>query len=57
MKQIKWDFSSKGWALPPGWTKGVGQRPKFNFFKYGHVAYQIKGNDVCSSMVVNILPI
>ena len=35
MKHIKWDFNSKAWAWPPpppGWTKGVRQRPKFYFF-------------------------
>ena len=29
--------------------------PKFNFSEYGNVAYQIKGNNACSSMVANIL--
>ena len=24
--------------------------------EYGHVAYQIKGNDACSNMVANIFP-
>ena len=36
---------------------GGGQRPKFNFFKYGLIAYQIKGNDTCYNMVANFLPI
>ena len=27
-----------------------------SFPEYGHVAYQIQGNDECSSMVANILP-
>ena len=26
------------------------------FLEYGHVAYQIKGNEACSNMVANILP-
>ena len=34
---------------------GVGPRPEVNFLEYGHVAYQIKANDVCSNMVTNIL--
>ena len=33
MKHIKQDFNSKAWVGPPGWTKGVGQRPKPNFFR------------------------
>ena len=50
MKHIKGEFSSK--------PLGVGWRPKFNFFsKYGHFAFQIKGNDLCSSMVANTLPV
>ena len=35
----------------------VGERPKFNFSEYGHVAYLIKGNGACINMVANILPI
>ena len=35
---------------------GVGQRPKFFFSEYGHVAYQIKADDAGSNMVANILP-
>ena len=27
------------------------------FSDYGHVAYQIKGNDACINMVANILPV
>ena len=34
----------------------MGQRPIFNFIDYGHVAYQIKGNDALSSMAVHIIP-
>ena len=36
----------------------MGQRPKLNFFRisYGHVAYPIKADNVCSNMVANILP-
>ena len=30
--------------------------PKLNFSEYGHVAYQIKADDVCSNMVANIFP-
>ena len=34
----------------------MGPRPKLNFSEYGHVAYQIKADDVGSNMVANILP-
>ena len=27
------------------------------FSAYGHVVYQLKGNDACSNMVANILPV
>ena len=55
MKHIKPDLI-EGLCLTPsvelgGWSK----RSKFNFFINGHVAYQIKGNHECSSMVANIL--
>ena len=33
MKHIKLDFSSNAWVLYTGWTKGLGHRPKFNFFR------------------------
>ena len=40
---------------PLGW--GVGSKGQNSIFlEYGHVAYQIKGNDACSNMVANILP-
>ena len=35
----------------------MGQRPKTAFSEYGHFAYQIKGNDTYSNMLVNILPV
>ena len=31
-------------------------RPNLTFSEYGHVAYQIKVENVCSNMVANILP-
>ena len=38
---------------PLGWD----QKVKFSTCsEYGHVAYQIKGNDACSNMVANICP-
>ena len=35
----------------------MGQRPKLNFLEYSQVAYQIEGNDACSNMIANILPV
>ena len=35
---------------------GMSKGQKKTFSEYGHVAYQIKGNDECSKMVANILP-
>ena len=36
---------------------GGGAGTNFNFSEYGHVAYQIKGNDACSNMVANSVPV
>ena len=46
MKHIKSDFRLKAWVRAPCLT----------FSEYGHVAYQIKVENVCSNMVANILP-
>ena len=36
---------------------GVGSKGQtLTFSEHGHVAYQMKGNDECSSMVANICP-
>ena len=35
---------------------GGAEAKKFFFSEYGHVAYQIKADDVGSNMVANILP-
>ena len=51
----KQDFSSKGWVRPLGGLRGRGRGQNSTFSEYGHVAYQIKGNDTCSNMVANIL--
>ena len=34
---------------------GVGPMPKTNFSKYGHAAYQIKGNEAYNNMLANNL--
>ena len=36
--------------------QGGGGEAKIKLSEYGHVAYQIKADKVCSSMVANILP-
>ena len=35
------------------WEWGRGQKSTFS--EYGHVEYQIKGNDACINMIANIL--
>ena len=57
MKHITRYFSSKAWAPPLGWTKGVGRGQNSTFSEYGHVPNQIKGNDACSNTVAYILPV
>ena len=54
MKHIKRDFLSKACVSHPlGGLRVWGQNSTFS--EHGHVAYQIKGNHECSSMVANIL--
>ena len=57
MKHIKRDSSSQVCVRPPGWIKGWRRDQNSAFSEYGHVAYQIKGNDACSNMVASILPV
>ena len=57
MKHIKWDLSLKAWVRAPEVDLEGGAEAKIELFsKYGHVAYQINADDVCSNMVANILP-
>ena len=57
MKYTRPDFLSKVWVRPPGWTWCVGSKGQIaTFSEHCHVAYQIKGDQVCSNMVENILP-
>ena len=47
-KHIRRDFYSVAWVMPPGvglWGTGGTQGVKQFFFKHGHVAYQIDGDD------------
>ena len=56
MKHIKCDFPMKACVSPSGWTLGVGSEGQNSTFsQLGHDAYQIKGNQQCSSLVANIL--
>ena len=34
----------------------LGRGQNYTFSEFGHVAYQIKGNDACNNLVVDILP-
>ena len=46
-KHIRHDFYSVAWVMPQGWlfrALGVPRGSSF-FFKHGHVAYQIDGDD------------
>ena len=54
MKHINRNFRWNALSDP---NEGGGVGLKFIFSEYGHVAYQIKGNDACSNMAVYILPV
>ena len=41
---------------PLGGPRGLGRCQKSDLSDYGHVAYQIKGNETYKNMLVNILP-
>ena len=43
-KHIRQDFHSVTWVMSQGWDFGPGGQ-KIIFFKHGHVAYQIDGDD------------
>ena len=54
-KHIRWDFYSVAWIMPKGWdfgSLGVPRWLKKSFFKHGHVAYQIEGDDEQNRMQV-----
>ena len=34
----------------------MGPRPNISFSEYGHIAYQIKADKACSTMIANVLP-
>ena len=54
-KHIRRDFHSVDWVVPQGRLLGDGGAQgvkQFYFFKHGHVAYQINGNDEQNRMQV-----
>ena len=58
MKHIKRDFDQKFASEPLGGLRTTGSKVKIQTFsEHVHVAYRIKGNHECSSMVGNILPV
>ena len=54
-KHIRQDFYSVAWVMPQGWDFGALGFPRGSdnfFFKHGHVAYQIDGDDKQNKMQV-----
>ena len=54
-KHIRQDSYSVGWVMPQGWdfgALGVPRGSNIFFFKHGHVAYQIDGDDKQNKMQV-----
>ena len=52
-KHIRWDFNSVSWIMPQGSDLGALGVPRGQFFfKHGHVAYQIDGDDKQNRMQV-----
>ena len=61
-KHIRRDFHSVAWVMAHGWDLGGGGGGGWGclgghfFFKHGHVAYQIDGDDEQNRMQVNFYP-
>ena len=54
-KHTRQDFYSVAWVMPQGWdfgALGVPKGSKIYFFKHGHVAYQIDGDEEHNRMQV-----
>ena len=54
-KHIRQEFHSVTWVMPQGWdfkALGVPRGSTVVFFKHGHVAYQIYGDDEQNRMQV-----
>ena len=54
-EHIRWDFTSVAWVMSQGWDFGALGVLKGPFFKHGHVAYQINGNDEQNRMQVKFI--
>ena len=57
-KHIRRDFYSVTWVMPKGWDFGALRVPRGSnnfFFKHGHVAYQIDGDDEQNKIQVTFL--
>ena len=56
-KHIRRDFYSVAWVMHQGWDFGALGVPRVSqfFFKHGHVAYQIDGDDKQNRMQVTFL--
>ena len=53
-KHIRWDFHSVAWVIPQGSDlMALGVPRGHFFFKHGHVAYQIDGDDEQNRIQVN----
>ena len=58
-KHIRRDFYSVVWVMPQGWdlrAQGVPRGSNNFFFKHGHVAYQIDGDDEQNKMHITFHP-
>ena len=56
-KHIRRDLHHVAWVMPQGWDFGALGRPGGSKkFKYGHVAYQIDGDDEQNRMQVKFSP-
>ena len=58
-KHIRQEFHSVTWVMPQGWDFGALGVPRGStvvFFKHGHVAYQIYGDDEQNRMHVKFSP-
>ena len=53
-KTYRQDFYFVAWVMPQGWDFGAPGVPRESnfFFKHGHVAYQIDGDDEQNKMQV-----
>ena len=54
-KHIRRDYDSVAWVMTQGCDFGPLGCPRGHFFKHGHVAYQIDGDDKQNRIHVKIL--